>query len=182
MCILACALTSMGPTAMQAGAVDVVEPAPQHERVHSPSGRFALQIELRPMPNAFAARSTATLFAVDKGRQRVLWRRELPHRPRPRFALVGDDGGVVLLDEWLRVRSELAVMVIDAGNRVLAQYDLEAVRAALDVPIALLARRARHGVWMQGVPAITPDGRAVQVHAADRLLVIRLADGALQAR
>jgi hypothetical protein len=163
-------------------AADVVLMPPDFEQRSSPSGAYALEVRLRPQANAFAPRASATLFELGPSPRKVLWTRELPHRPRPRFFLVGDGGQVVLLDEWLNVRSDLAVMVIDRENRTLGQFNLEAVRAALDVPIAALAPRARHGPWIQATPQISARGDAVEVAAADRVLSIRLSDGTLSVR
>ena len=155
---------------------------PAFEQRSSPSGAYALEVRLRPQPNAFAPRASATLFEVGSSPRKALWTRELPHRPRPRFFVVGDGGHVVLLDEWLNVRSDLAVMVIDRENRTVAQFDLEAVRAALGVPIAALSQRARHGPWIQETPQLSARGDAVEVTSADRVLSIRLSDGAMSLR
>ena len=165
-----------GPTA------DRVVLPPEREERSSPSGRYLLELRLRANANAHAARATATLFELDASGRHALWTRDLPHRPRPRFFAVGDAGQAVLIDEWLNLRSELAVMVIDRKNVTLAQFDLEAVRAVLDVPIASLAPRARHGLWIQAPPQFNARGDAVEVAAADRVLSIRLSDGALSVR
>lgn len=161
---------------------DVLVPPLAFEQRQSPSGAYVLEIRLRPSSNVHAARAVATLFARQAAQTLVLWTRELPHRPRPRFFLVGDAGQVVLLDEWLNVRSDLAVTVIDRENRTLAQFDLEAVRATLAVPLAALAPAARHGVWMQAPPLINTQGDAVEVAAANRVLLIKLSDGSLSVR
>jgi hypothetical protein len=122
------------------------------------------------------------LFSVRKGGARtVVWKLALPHRPRPRFACVSDDGHVVLLDEWLNVRSELAVTVIGPDGRTLAQHNLEAVRAALGVPSAALAPLATYGVWMASKPLISATGKACEVKAGGRTLSIALSSGALSA-
>lgn len=165
-----------GPTA------DRGVPPPEREERSSPSGRYLLELRLRANANAHAARATATLFELDASGRHALWTRDLPHRPRPRFFAVGDAGQAVLIDEWLNLRSELAVMVIDRKNVTLAQFDLEAVRAVLDVPITSLTPRARHGLWIQAPPQFNTRGDAVEVAAADRVLSIRLSDGALSVR
>ncbi|MBR0567290.1 hypothetical protein J5J83_14300 [Azoarcus sp. L1K30] len=163
-------------------AADVIVRPPESETRASPSGTFVLELALQPQGSPHAPRATATLLRIDASARKVLWTRTLPHRPRPRFVLVGDGGQVVLLDEWLNVRSDLAVMVIDRHNEILAQLDLEAVRAALGVPIADLAPHARYGLWIQTPPTINQQGDAVEVAAADRVLSIRFSDGALSVR
>ncbi len=162
-----------------AGA-DVILTPPAVEASGSPSGNHIIEIRLPDGADPHAARSTATLFSVAAGGARsLLWKLDLPHRPRPRFALVADNGIVVLLDEWLNVRSDWAVMVIDRDGRTVARHGLEAVRAALGVPIKALAPLARHGVWMQSLPALSTRGDVCEVQAGGRTLSIALRDGAL---
>lgn len=163
-------------------AKDVAEVPPPLDEQASPSGRYVIEIRLREHANVHAARSTATLWRVAGSQRETVWTRELPHRPRPRFAAVGDGGQVLLLDEWLRVRSDLAVTLVGAGGKVVAQHDLEAVRAALGVPISALAPVARHGVWIQAPPTIAADGDIAEVPAAGRLLRVDLRSGALSSR
>lgn len=182
--LLACLAFLLAQTSARAGsaAADFVALPPEIEDRSSPSGRYLLQIRLRSNAKVHAARSTATLYEIDSSARKALWSRELPHRPRPRFFVVADSGHAVLIDEWLNVRSAFAVMVLDRNGATLAQFDLEAVRAALDVPLASLAPRARHGIWIQAPPQISARGDAVEVAAADRVFSIRLSDGALSVR
>lgn len=163
-------------------ASDTINRPPEFEARSSPSARCVLELRLRADANPHAARSTATLLDMGAASPKLVWTRELPHRPRPRFAFVDDQCQVVLLDEWLNVRSALAVTVIDKNNRTVSVHDLEAVRAALDVPIGALAAQARHGVWIQAPPVPGAQGDAVEVAAGGRTLVIRMRDGALSSR
>ncbi|KQW45357.1 hypothetical protein ASD88_10540 [Pelomonas sp. Root662] len=163
-------------------ASDRITLPPEYEARSSPSARCVLELKLRPAANPHVARTTATLLEVSAASRKVVWTRDLPHRPRPRFAFVSDKCQVVLLDEWLNVRSALAVTVIDKNNRTLAVHDLEAVRMALDLPIGSLAAKARHGVWIQAPPVLGVQGDAVEVATGGRTLVIQLRDGALSSR
>ena len=99
-----------------------------------------------------------------------------------RGILAARDSHVVLLDEWLNVRSNYAAMVIGPDNRVLGQYDLESIRAALGVPIGTVTSFARHGPWIQALPTLTPEGEAVEIASANRVLAIRIRDARLSAR
>lgn len=172
--------TTVGLTLVH--AVDSVARPPVSESITSPGGRYVIEIRLPETAGPHAAASTATLFRVAGSLRSPVWQQALPHRPRPRFALVADDGHVVLFDEWLNVRSERAVTVIGPTGQRIAQHDLEAVRAALAVPLAALAPLARHGPWMQAPPVWSAQGDACEVGAGGRTLVIRLRDGALSAR
>lgn len=163
-------------------AADTIAAPPASETRSSPSGRYALEIKLQGTGGPHAARSVATLFEVAASHRKTLWSRALEHRPRPRFMLVSDGGDVVLFDEWLAVRSALAVVLIDRTGATRAQFDLESVRAALGVPVGALAPLARHGPWMQAPPALGTAGDTVEVKAAGRVLSVRLSDGALSAR
>jgi hypothetical protein len=173
---------ALAPWPADVMAADPITLPPDFETRSSASGQYLLELKMRAGGNPHAARATASLWELQAPSRKLLWTRELAHRPRPRFVLVGDAGQVVLLDEWLNLRSELAVMLIDKHNRVVAVHGLEAVRTALDVPIAALAPRARHGAWMQATPVVKAQADAVEVAAADRVLVISLRDGALTRR
>lgn len=158
---------------------DAVSAPPAFERLLSPSGRFALELKLAG-GGPHAAQCDASLFEIAAQQRKRLWSRRLEHRPRPRFAVVSDGGEVVLFDEWLAVRSALAVMLIDRSGTTRAQHDLDSVRSALGLPLSALAPLARHGPWMQAPPAL--GGDTVDVKAGGRLLSVRLSDGALSAR
>ena len=174
------ALASLAADAGQPGA-DAVSVPPAFESRPSPSGRFELELKLAG-GGPHAAQCDASLFEVSARQRKRLWSRRLEHRPRPRFAVVSDGGEVVLFDEWLAVRSALAVVLIDRSGSTRAQHDLESVRSALALPLGALAPVARHGPWMQAPPAIGPGGDTVEVKAGGRVLAVRLSDGALSSR
>lgn len=168
-------------TGLPARAADPVAAPPALETRSSPSGRYLIELRLAG-GGPHAAQCDATLFEISGSNRLQLWARRLEHRPRPRFALVGNGGEVVLFDEWLAVPSAMAVVLIDRQGTTRARFDLEAVRAALGVPLGALAPVARHGPWMQSEPVLGPGGDAAEVRAAGRLLSVRLRDGALSSR
>lgn len=175
-------LALAGLPARAAGpAADTVSAPPLLETQASPSGRYLLELRLAG-GGPHVAQCDATLFELSAQQRQRLWTRRLEHRPRPRFALVGHGGEVVLFDEWLAVRSALAVMLIDRQGATRARFDLEAVRATLGVPIGALAPLARHGPWIQSPPVLNEAGDTAEVQAAGRVLTVRLGDGTMSSR
>lgn len=165
-----------------AGAGGDVILHPQPLQARSPDGRYEVEIRRPAQASPHAAVSTATLFVRSDGGRALVWQQALPHRPQPRFVLVGDAGQVLLLDEALNVRSERAVTVISLAGTALAQHTFDAVCVALGLPAAALSPLARYGPWMQSVPRLSARGDTCEVQAGGRTLVIRLSDGVLSAR
>ncbi len=150
---------------------------PPREEFSSPSGSFVFVVS---SPDDWKSwTSTGELSRVDGGNRRSLWARPLPQKYRPRFVVVGNGGEVLLLDEWLNLKSASAVMLLDAGNRVVALHPFDDVRKILDVPTAQIVRAARYGFWISAPPRLDPSGETVLVDAAGNTVVINLRDGAL---
>ncbi len=123
--------------------------------------------------------ATAALYTIEAGARRMLWTHALAQQYGPRFALVSDAGTVVMLDEWINVSTPFAVMIVDREGRTVAQRSTDEVRAALDVPMSELARRARFGWWLSGAPTLSDDGDIVRAPSAGRVLLVRVSDGKL---
>ena len=110
---------------------------------------------------------------------RTQWRIDLPHAYRPRYALATPQGGAVLLDEWINIRSALAILVIGADGRQVAVTPLDTVLQLLAMPVDQVVRGATSGWWLQSPPRLSADGLHAEVRTAGKLLRIRLADGQL---
>ena len=124
-------------------------------------------------------KSFGELFEIGGENRKPLWRKALPHNFRPRFVVVSDKGGVLLLDEWINVKSPYAVMVLDRGNNVVAQYQFDEVQKFLDVAGPVIVKMAKHGIWITSPPKLDGSGEAALVEAAGKVFVIRLSDGNL---
>ena len=116
----------MWPTASM--AVDFVAAPLQLETVLSANGTYAFDVALARRWRADPA--TGTLRSVAGEQARTLWQRSLPQRVRPRFALVADNGTVVLFDQFDNVKGPIAVLLIDRqGQDVVKQTFGDVARA-----------------------------------------------------
>jgi len=124
-------------------------------------------------------RSSAEMQRRDGSAWRTQWRLDLPHAYRPRFALATPQGGAVLLDEWINIRSALAIMVVGTDGRQVSVTHLDTVLQLLAVPVDQVVRMASSGWWLQSPPHLSADGKHAEVRSAGKLLRIRLSDGSL---
>ena len=158
-------------------AIDRIPLPPAVEEFASPAGNFVFVVST---PDNWKSRkAVGELFDLSAGQRRPLWKRTLPHEFGPRYVLVGNDGDVLLLDEWINVKSRYAVMVLSPENRVIAQHDFDAVQTVLNVPGAQIVRTARHGLWITSPPTLDTSGEWARVETAGKVLTIRLSDGHL---
>lgn len=165
------------PSAPAAGTADRITLPDTRREFASPSGRVVFVVSTR---DGWASpRATGELFSVRGPGRTLLWSRELPQQFGPRFVLLDDLGTVLLLDEWINVRSPSAVLLIDRTGRIVAQHGTDAVQAALQVPMADVVRMARHGWWISAPPRLEPAGGSAEVETAGKLVRIRLRDGQL---
>jgi hypothetical protein len=156
---------------------DYLAVPPTREEFSSPAGNYVLVLSTRD--NWQSQRSLAELWHSAPATRQRLWMRLLPHEFRPRYVVVGPNGEVLLLDEWINVRSRYAVMLLDAQNHVLAQYGFDSIQRILGVPAAEIVAKARHGWWITSPPAVEGGGDRARVETAGRQLFIRLRDGHL---
>lgn len=175
------AVCEAGPVGAQqtqaGGAVDRITLPDARREFVSPSGQFAFVVSTRD--GWTSPRGTGELFSVKGPGRTSLWSRELPQQFGPRFVLIGDLGTVLMLDEWINVKSPYAVLLMDRAGRTVAQHSTDAVQAVLQVPMADIVRMARHGWWIGTPPRLDPAAGVARVETAGRGLLIRLADGHL---
>jgi hypothetical protein len=164
----------------EARALDRVPRAPAEERFTSPSGDYVFVL-YAPEDWRTADPEGELLRHNGKG-SASLWRRTLPQEYRARFALVSDEGRVLMLDDWWNVNSGHAVVVLDPEGRTVAIHGYEAVRATLGQSKKELLARARYGWWLGGRPRLAPGEETALVAAGGRHLAIDLRDGSLSVR
>jgi len=143
----------------------------------SPSSRYIFAVSTRD--NWKYLRGTGELFSVSGSVRKLLWSRELPQQFGPRFVLVSDLGAVVMVDEWINVKTGYAVLIVDRDNRQVAQHGTDDVQAVLQVPINQIVQLAKHGWWISAPPILNASGNVALVKAAGKILAIRLSDGRL---
>ncbi|MEM9088198.1 MAG: hypothetical protein AAGC93_05580 [Cyanobacteria bacterium P01_F01_bin.53] len=112
----------------------------------------------------------------------LLWQKDLPHQYGPRFALVSDQGQVLLLDEFINVASPHALTLIDTEGEVVAQHSFEDIKKALDVTPSALTQQATSGWWISAPPTVTAKGDLALVKAGGTTLEIDLTTGQLSRR
>jgi hypothetical protein len=157
---------------------DRIDTPPVRREFPSPAGHYRLRIESldgwrSPQPQASLARRRAD------GRYDTLWTRPLPHHHGPRAALVSDAGQVLLVDEWINVRSRHALVLLDATARELLHATHDQVLAALGVTLDALANQARLGPWLTRAPELTANPLHARIAAGGRVLRVELRSGAL---
>jgi hypothetical protein len=64
----------------------------------------------------------------------TLWSTILPQEYGPRFAVVGNDGAVLLFDEWIDVASPLALVLLDSRGQIAKQTSFQELARLLNVP------------------------------------------------
>jgi hypothetical protein len=156
-------------------AIDRIQLPPLEEEFSSPTGTYKFKIST--LDEWKSMRSTGELFKKDVRTYNLLWSRILPHNYRPRFVIVGEKGEVLLLDEWINVKSPFAVMLLDKKNQVVTQYDFNAIQKLLGIPGSELVKAARYGAWMMEPPKLNTDNTRVIVKTGHKELSIRLKDG-----
>jgi hypothetical protein len=158
-------------------AIDRIPLPPVREEYFSPSGSYMFVVSTAD--DWKSMQSSGDLFSIDGGTRKLLWSRVLPQNYRPRFVLVGNQGEVLLLDEWMNVKSPYAVVVLDNKNHVIAQYDFDAIQKILDIPEAKIVRMAKHGWWITSPPKLNASEGIALIEAAGKIVTVRLHDGRL---
>ncbi len=158
-------------------ALDRIPRPPTLVESTSPDGQYAFVVS--SPDNWKSKHAVGELYRVTDGSKRLLWRRHLPQEFGPRFALVGQQGQVLLLDEWINVMSRYAVMILSLTNQVVAQHHFSDVQRVLKVPSAEIVKRARYGAWITSPPMLDPSRQTVTVEAGGKVLSVHLSDGHL---
>ncbi len=167
--------TSAGLISSRVTANDYVPVPPAREEFFSPARDYLFVLST---PDGWKSRkAVGELFQVAAGTRKLLWTRALPQEFRPRYVLVGSQGQVLMVDEWANVKSRYAVMIVNREDRLVAQYDFDAVQRTLGVPVAKVVEMARHGWWIMSPPTLDAPHESARVEAAGKVLSIRLSDG-----
>lgn len=174
---VAAAACSSAPVVEQATVTDARELPPESRTFRSPSGAHELTVLTADRWQSPQAR--VVLRALSPSR--TLWDTTLPQELGPRRAVVTDRGAVVLVDEWINVPSQYALMVLDVTGRRLATYSLDDLIRVLEVPRRAISDNATLGIWLSAEPALSADGLSVRFRTAGRGLILQLSDGQLTA-
>ena len=175
--LMLCALLSTSAAvALQVFDGDSIRHPPGQREFRSPSGAFVLVVSTTD--NWQSPHATAELFGVQGATRTSIWRRPLPHEYGPRFALAGNRGDVLLLDEWINAQSRYAVMVINRRNEIVAEQSYDDVEKTVGVAMGRIQTNVRSGVWIGGTPSLdAASNRAVVPTVAAVALRVDLTDG-----
>lgn len=112
----------------------------------------------------------------------VLWEESLPHQYGPRFVLIGNNGNVLLLDEFINVASPHAITLINKKGQTIARYGFKDIRSALDLSTDELTKQATAGWWISAAPMLIDAGNCAAVSTGNKLLEINLITGVIGPR
>jgi hypothetical protein len=160
---------------------DFVPFPPPTREVVSPNGQFSFVIS---SPAAWKTKepSTGQLFRGTSKARKLIWEKKLVQEQGPRYALVGNQGEVVLFDEWNNVKSRYAVLLINFYRNFELSYDFDAVATVLGEPVPKIVEQARAGWWLQGPPTADNNGTTAYAMAAGKCLAIDLTTGSMTLR
>lgn len=109
----------------------------------------------------------------------LLWQQTLPHQYGPRFALIGPQGHVLLLDEFINVASPYALSLLNAEGQIVAQYSFDDIQKTLAIPAATLTQKASSGWWISAMPTLSESAGSALVPTGGITLQVDLATGEL---
>jgi len=95
----------------------------------------------------------------------LLWEKSLPQQYGPRFVVVGSQGQVLLVDEFINVASPYALMLFGIDGEQVVTHSFEDIQQVLSVSPADLTQQAASGWWVSAEPQLAQVDSA---QAADR--------------
>jgi hypothetical protein len=164
----------------QVTEADRIELPPESREFTSPSGAYTFVVSTPD--NWQSLRGQGELTSTADGNRVVLWSHGLPQQFGPRFALVDDQGTVVMFDEWINISTPHAIWLVDRAGRDIARHSTDAVQSVLQVPMDEVVKLARHGWWIAAPPNLDAAGEAALVETAGKTLSVQLSSGTLAIR
>lgn len=110
----------------------------------------------------------------------VLWEKALPHQYGPKFVLMGTQGNVLLLDEFINVASPHAITLIDTKGHAIAQHSFKAIQTTLNLSTTDLTKQATTGWWISAAPTLNQLENCATVLTGGTTLSIDLETGAIE--
>jgi hypothetical protein len=117
----------------------------------SPNGRYELVVQT--FDHWKTRESVAILWKAGK----QVWRQTLPHSHGPRRVTVTDMGVSILLDEWVNIRSDHAVMIVSKEGRPVRSWSFDDVQMLLELPVEEINAKAEWGWWLGGEEVLDVD-------------------------
>ncbi len=160
-------------------ARDLTTRPPERRQVYSADGRYKLDLRLLAAERPVRVEAEWVDQQASHG-EPAAWLRLLPHEWGPRTAVVASSGAVVLLDDWIRRPSLLALSLLDLRGEIVACYGAEQIVQLLGASVPEVMAVADRGLWCTGEPELSEDGRYLWQRSAGRRLQLDLSNGDLR--
>jgi len=160
-------------------ARDLTTRPPERRQVYSADGRYKLDLRLLAAERPVRVEAEWVDQQASHG-EPAAWLRLLPHEWGPRTAVVASSGAVVLLDDWIRRPSLLALSLLDLRGEIVACYGAEQIVQLLGASVPEVMAVADRGLWCTGEPELSEDGRYLWQRSAGRQLQLDLSNGDLR--
>ncbi|MEL7502751.1 MAG: hypothetical protein AAFN18_09800 [Cyanobacteria bacterium J06554_6] len=154
---------------------DTLSLPPTRQAVSTAAGDYSFEVEAAD--NWASRQAVGRLHQHIAGRDETMWEQMLPQEYGPRFMVVGPQGQVLLLDEFINVASPYAVMLLDSHGDVIAQHSFDDIEAALGVHRSEIVAQANHGWWISDAPVVNEAAGQVGVATGGKTLIIDLTTG-----
>ena len=175
--VLACHPLSVTDSLEETGSSSVSDRI-QHPAIEQRFENGDFQLVIRAVDDWDTPRAIAQLYESDSLR----WERPLPHGYGPRYAVVGPQGQVLLLDEYINVASDYAIALFSPQGQQIAQYSFDDIQQKAAVPAAKLTRQATSGWWISAPPPSSAPTNQVIISTGGTTLTIHLLTGELSRR
>jgi hypothetical protein len=144
----------------------------------SSQGNFRFIVSTRD--NWKSKQGRGRLMRQTDGGLEVVWEGLLPQEYGPRYVSIGRQGEVLMLDEWINVKSEYAVVVLNPQNNRVIQHSFDSVQEVLGVSTSAIVQSATGGSWwLSGPPRLDESGSEAYVPTAGTVLRVDLQTGEL---
>ena len=138
----------------------------------SPDGKYVFEVFT---VDSWKSQTPNGRFAeLGSGQENVVWTGGLPHEYGPRYVIVGNNAKVLLIDEWINVKSRYALTIFDPYSVSIRHYDFDYLQDILKVPVARIVEQANSGWWVTAPPQTGPRGVIVQIETAGKILEVNL--------
>ena len=127
--------------------------------------------------------SRGVLVEINSGKRKIIWQQNLPQQYGPRFILPSDSGQVLLLDDWLNIKSAQAIYIIHPFSGSKTAYSFDQIIKQSGFSASTLTAHARYGSWwIAGMPSLEKGGNIAVIPVAKRNIVVDLNTGKLLIR
>lgn len=154
---------------------DAISIPPMKREFSSPDGRHKFTVFTSD--NWASKKAKVKLVKITENSQILLWSKDLPHEYGPRHVIVNNQGRILLLDEWINVPSNYAIVLLDSKGEIISQYSFDKLQRFLNISRAEIVEKAKEGWWIASTPTLDTSSNASSVGVAGKLLTIHLNDG-----